>query len=127
MIFAEAVDAVARTTWDSKRITMDAVVGQAALDDADIDESAALVAALSVLEAPHFRLLATLAANPPQPPPVAAPDVPEPYRSQLIAQGALALGSNSNYDAVELRISGVTGFGHKLLDWVRSSSNESLG
>ena len=56
-------------------------------DDADIDDHAALLGALAALEAPHFHWLGQVAVDVPRPPGVGV--IPEPYRSQLVGQGAV--------------------------------------
>ena len=116
-MLALASEAAQRTSWKAKRVAMGRVLGQAMQDDADIDEDAALLAALAALEAVHFRLLKGMAVKPPQPPPLAEAVISEPYRSQLIAQGTLELGASGTWEP-HLRVSGVTAFGHRLLEWV---------
>src|SRR5690349_4077713 len=87
-MLVQAGDAASRTSWEAKRMTMGWVLGQAVHDDADIDDYAALLSALSALEAVHFRLLAQIEVNVPMPP-FAGHTIPEPYSSQLIAQGVV--------------------------------------
>jgi hypothetical protein len=67
---------------------MGRVLAQAINDDAVIDDSAAMLQALAVLDSPHFSLLAKIAN-------LELSDlgggfgVPEPYKSALIAQGVV--------------------------------------
>ncbi len=117
-MFATALLAARRTDNDEKRVAMARVLGQAMQDDADLDEDAALLTALAALEAPHFRILKTMTVTPPPPPPLAEAVISEPYRSQLIAQGTLELGASGTWEP-HLRVSGVTAFGHRLLEWVQ--------
>lgn len=119
-LIAIAVDGARRSAWEAKRVTMGRVLGSALTDDADIDDSAAMLAALAVFEAPHFRYLETLASEPPPPPPLVEMPILEPYRSQLVAHGAVELGASGTWEP-HLRVSGVTEFGSRLLDWIRSA------
>lgn len=121
-LFATGLLAALRTESDAKRSAMARVLGQALQDDAKIDDDAALLTTLAALEAPHFRLLAELEAGMwhefgPTPQGGHPQErIPEPYRAALIANGLVDLGST--YDGRNL-IASVSGFGHKLLDWLR--------
>ncbi|MGH9076498.1 MAG: hypothetical protein ACRDY0_03440 [Acidimicrobiales bacterium] len=120
-LLVQAAEAARRTAWQAKRVVLGRVVGQAVVDDAQVDESAALVAALASLEPPHVRYLTLIAggqwregapvpdgARPAEP-------VPEPYRAALIAHG---LVDANTYDGV---IGSDTPFGHRLLGWLRDA------
>ncbi len=124
-LLAAAVDGARRSSFEPKRIALGRVLAQALTDDANILEDAALITALAALEAPHIQHLARLAAEPPQPAPLAATVVPEPYRSQLVAQGVVYLTpGGETYDASRQRIGGVTDFGHQLLAWLRDAESD---
>jgi hypothetical protein len=47
-----------RTTLRAKRLAMGRALGQAMLDDEQIDNTTALLRTLAILEAPHFKYLA---------------------------------------------------------------------
>ena len=121
-LLAAAVAGARSSSYEAKRIALGRVLAHAFTDDAAILEDAALISALGALEATHIRFLARLAADPPPPAPLAAAEVPEPYRSQLVAQGAIYLSpSGDTYDAILQRIGGVTDFGLRLLDWIHEA------
>lgn len=123
-LFATGLLAARRTQSDAKRNAMARVLGRALQDDAEIDDDAALLTTLAALDAPHFRLLAELEAGTwrefgPTPQDGRPSErVPEPYRAALIANGLVSLGST--YDGADL-IDSVSGFGHKLLAWLRDT------
>ena len=74
--------------------------------------------ALAALEAPHFHWMAKIAAESPPQAPLSGHPVPEPYNSQLIAQGVVQLASP--YGGVD-EIVGLSVFGTHLLTWVRAA------
>jgi hypothetical protein len=113
-----ALDAGVRTPNEAKRVAMGRVVGRAINDDAQIDDSAALLQALAAFEAPHFVLMAQFQTKRDD-----ASDLyggfhaPEPYRSALIAQGVVAIGVQT-VRPTGLQIMGLNDFGRRLLKWV---------
>jgi hypothetical protein len=119
-----ALDAGARTPNEAKRVAMGRVVGQAVNDDAQIDDSAALLQALAAFEAPHFALLAKFQTQRDS-----ASDLyggfqaPEPYRSALIAQGVVSIAVQA-IRPTGLQITGLNDFGRRLLSWVSKPLDE---
>jgi hypothetical protein len=114
-----AVEAGRRTSWEAKRITMGRVLGHAMTDDADIDDHAALLMALAVLEAVHFHYLGRIAVEASTPP--LGHVVPEPYRAQLVAQGVVAM--TPVWDDTD-QITGVSHFGTQLMAWIRDAETQ---
>jgi hypothetical protein len=118
-MLVEAGEAARGTSWEAKRIAMGRVLAHAISDDADIDYDAALLSALAALEAVHLRYIAQIAdANDKPMPPQAGHLVLEPYRSHLIAQGVLELGTT--YDGDDA-IVGISEFGLRLMAWIRDA------
>jgi hypothetical protein len=107
-MLVEASEAALRTSWEAKRITMGRVLAKAMADDADIDSYAAFLSALASLEAVHFGILARPLSGP----------VPEPYRTQLIAQGVVTTMTPQRGG---VQIGGVSEFGTRLLTWIRTT------
>jgi hypothetical protein len=117
----EALEAGARTSNEAKRVAMGRVLGQAVKDDAQIDDSAAMLQALAALESPHFALLARLETERDSASEVIRGlRVPEPYRSELIAQGLVTI-SVQVLRPTGLAITGLNDFGRRLLTWVRDA------
>lgn len=128
-MLVEAAEAARRTEMEAKRIAMGRVLAQAMKDDAQIDDSAAMLRALAGLEAPHFRVLARLAAQPRVQIGAGDEDVPEPYLSQVIAAGVLhategLISPTANSFAGAAY---VTPFGHELLRWIREAGTDTSG
>jgi hypothetical protein len=92
-ILRDAADAAGRTEWQAKRRAMGRVLGQAVLDDAQVDELAIMLVALQALEPIHYRYLAQLELAPEAPFQNLEEDhlVPEPYRSHLLAAGVVSV------------------------------------
>lgn len=115
----ESLTAAAKTSNEAKRIAMGRVLAQAVNDDAAIDDSAAMLQALAVLDSPHFALLAKMAN-------LELSDlgggfrVPEPYKSALIAQG-VATASVRGIGPIGFTVEGINEFGHRLLQWLREA------
>lgn len=124
----EAAESSARTAWEAKRVTMGKVLGQAALDNAQVDELAVMIAALQQLEPIHFRYLATLEDSPEAPFQNLEEDmlIPEPYRSRLQATGVVSVhtrwGGNASRGGADLL--GINDFGRRFLAWVRDSEDD---
>lgn len=112
-----------RSSWEAKRIAMGRVLGQAMKDDADIDNLAALERALAALEAPHFHWLRVASTEPPQVP-LSGHPIPEPYASQLTAQGVVQL--STTYDGAR-EITGVSPFGWELIEWIQDAEEPDAG
>jgi len=114
-MLVSAVEAGKRSSREYKRIAMGRVVGQAFMDDAVIDDHAALLAALEDLEAPHFRLIAELEVATRE----TMPNLKEPYFSTLRSNGLTSsvLGENG-------RPGGLSEFGATMLQWVRDAATD---
>lgn len=56
-VFAQGLDAAARTGYEAKRRVLSRVISAAVLDDARVDEALLVVLALRDLDAPHLRVL----------------------------------------------------------------------
>jgi hypothetical protein len=121
-----AIEAVRRTSWEGKRITMGRLLGHALTDDADIDEDAALMSALAALEAPHFRLLAEVERHDREPE-SEPPTIPEPYRSALLAEGVCALpfAGGMSFSTRGMNVPHLSPFGMRLLEWVRQGDSDA--
>jgi hypothetical protein len=124
-MLVQAADASSRTPMESKRIAMGRVLAQAMKDDAQIDYSAAMLRALSAVEAPHVRILARLAQESRT---QIGPgnEVPEPYLSQIVAQGLVHTTEATVSPAPNIFAGAayVTTFGHELLRWIRTAESE---
>lgn len=90
-------------------------LAQAVTDDADIDEHAALIAALAALEAPHFRYLARF-ANATVADYVREGQIPQPYRAALLSTGVLEEPPGPG--VTRFNIYKMTPFGQELLAWI---------
>jgi hypothetical protein len=114
-----------RTTLRAKRLAMGRALGQAMLDDEQIDDTAALLSTLAVLEAPHFKFLAQVEAAEPIPP-TQQLVFPEPYDSVIQSHGLVtlsldggnALGAGGMYPIT------LSPFGRTLLAYVREAQDE---
>ena len=59
-LFAQGIDAAARTGYEAKRRLLGRLISAAVLDDAKVDESLLFVLALKYLDGPHIRALESL-------------------------------------------------------------------
>jgi len=121
-MLVSAVEAGKRSSREYKRIAMGRVVGQAFMDDAVIDDHAALLTALEDLEAPHFRYMANLEKAVPG----TAFDLPNPYFSTLDRNGLVSVivENGSAYAPSVRRPAGLTSFGATMLQWVRDAATD---
>lgn len=118
----EALEAGARTSVEAKRIAMGRVLGQAVKDDAQIDDSAAMLQALAALENPHFALLARIRTFADSAGQLGGGfGVPEPYKSALIAEGLVTV-SIQTIRPTGLAVTGLTDFGRRLLSWLHEAT-----
>ena len=128
----EAVEAGARSSHEPKRVAMGRVLAQAVNDDAQLDDSAALVHALAELDSPHFAIMAKLENRRrnlrkgirPQP----EIEVPEPYRSALLGQGVVWSRDSDDSEPgllTEVRPPplAISDFGSQLLGWIREAAD----
>lgn len=124
IIFVVAVEAAMRTALESKRELMAKVAANAVLDQARIDESRLVIDALRDLDGPHIRALARLAdadaARSPATSEGGTGDFSKAVGAEhdAVLAGLLRHGlvlQNTTYDGPQV-ISGVSKFGHSLLD-----------
>jgi hypothetical protein len=126
-MLVEAAEAAQRTSVEAKRIAMGRVLAQAMKDDARIDDSAAMLRALAEFEGPHFRILARLGTQPRVQIGAGNEEVPEPYLSQIMAQGVLR-ATEATIKPTANSFAGaayVTPFGHELLRWIREGDRDT--
>lgn len=77
VLAAQVLDAAMRTAMEQKVRLLGRALGQAVADDAMVDESILVTAALAELEPPHLRVLASIASRP----------IPETHESPVIIDG----------------------------------------
>lgn len=124
----DAAKSAARTSSRQKRRTMARVVANAVLDDVEINESAALLAALIRLDAPHFHYLGLIAGGQGQLGLYEIPEIPEPYRSALDREGMVTStwdGGDATGDHAGNWPNGLTAFGAQLVHWLEDSAEST--
>ncbi len=125
-MLVSAAFAASETAVEEKRRAMGRVVGQAARDDARIDESQVLLRALLDLDGPEFRLLGQIAPLDGDQDAVrtVADAAPSPVVSVLLRNGVVEqVGTYGGGQAIV----GLTPFGRALVEFVRSPSEDESG
>jgi hypothetical protein len=101
---------------------MGRALGQAILDDEQLEDMSALLSALAALGAPHFKYLALIEQEATQSP-LAMTVVREPYNSALQSQGLVIRGSIAGGGTWPAEL---TPFGKTLLQYVRDAQAGDL-
>ena len=119
-----AAFAASQTSVQGKRRAMGRVVGSAARDDAEIDESQLMLRVLIDLDAPEFHVLGRIAGvgGDQDAARSIADSAPVPVAQALIRNGLVTTAGTLGGG---LAIQGLTPFGRSLLDFVHEGDQES--
>ena len=133
-LFAQGIDAAARTGYEAKRRLLGRLISAAVLDDAKVDESLLFVLALKDLDGPHIRALESLrrvskeieqshgGSDQERFHAMRAryPNVPPVVVNSLVREGMLVHTEIRGYEkSHELGVHVLTTFGARLLDHLR--------